>query len=137
MRSESSSTASRLLARSLVGVVATLAVACVDPALAPDRAPVVASADRVELGTCGKLAAPEGSTLVLKAFGVGFQIYHWNGTSWGPATPDATLYADATLNGVLASHFAGPTWKSNSGGSVVGTVASSLPPLVALVAAAA
>ena len=33
------------------------------------------------------------------------------------------LPADAGGNGAVASHFAGPTWQSNSGGSVVGTVA--------------
>ena len=76
------------------------------------------------LGICDRLAAPQGSTLVLRAFGVGVQIYHWNGTSWTGPVPSATLYADAQLQGVVATHFAGPTWQSNSGGTVVGTVAN-------------
>jgi hypothetical protein len=76
------------------------------------------------LTACPALVAPEGSTLVLHAFGIGVQIYHWNGTSWGAATPSATLYADAGGNGEVASHFAGPTWQSNSGSTVVGTVAN-------------
>ena len=37
--------------------------------------------------------------------------------------PSATLYADAGDHGVVATHFGGPTWQSNSGGTVVGTVA--------------
>ena len=85
----------------------------------------VSSGNRVpDLTACPALVAPEGSTLVLHAFGIGVQIYHWNGTSWGAATPSATLYADAGGNGEVASHFAGPTWQSNSGSTVVGTVAN-------------
>jgi hypothetical protein len=75
-----------------------------------------------DLTGCEHLAAPVGSTLVLRAFGIGVQIYHWNGTSWGAATPSATLYADAAGHGAIADHFAGPTWESHSGGKVVGTV---------------
>jgi hypothetical protein len=72
---------------------------------------------------CEKLAAPVGSMLVLRAFAIGVQIYRWNGASWGFAGPSATLYADAGGQGQLATHFVGPTWQSNSGGKVVGTVA--------------
>jgi hypothetical protein len=75
-----------------------------------------------DLTGCEQLAAPEGSTLVFRGFGIGVQIYHWNGTSWGAATPSATLFADAEGHGAVAAHFAGPTWQSNSGGKVVGTV---------------
>lgn len=50
-------------------------------------------------------------------FGVGVQIYTWNGTDWGRTVPEATLFHD---NGVVATHFAGPTWESNSGSKVVG-----------------
>ena len=81
-----------------------------------------------DLTACPALVAPEGSTLVLHAFGIGVQIYHWNGTSWGAATPAATIYADAGGNGQVATHFAGPTWKSNSGSTVVGTVANRCTP---------
>ena len=75
-----------------------------------------------DLSACPTLAAPVGSNLVLHAFGIGFQIYHWNGTSWGAPTPSATIYADAGGHGQVATHFAGPTWESNSGSRVVGTV---------------
>ncbi|HKW49205.1 MAG TPA: DUF3455 domain-containing protein [Gemmatimonadaceae bacterium] len=77
-----------------------------------------------DLSACPQLVAPVGSTLLLHAFGIGFQVYHWNGTSWGAPTPSATIYADAGGHGQLATHFAGPTWLSNSGSQVVGTVAN-------------
>jgi len=50
------------------------------------------------------------------------------------AAPSATIYADAGGNGAIASHFAGPTWQSNSGGSVVGTVANRCIPDAASIA---
>ena len=77
-----------------------------------------------DLTACPQLVAPVGSRLQLHAFGIGVQIYHWNGASWGVATPSATIYANPGGQGELASHFAGPTWQSNSGSTVVGTVAN-------------
>ena len=53
-------------------------------------------------------------------FGVGFQVYTWDGSSWGAPVPDATLYDED--GNIVASHFAGPTWQSNSGSRVVGVV---------------
>jgi len=125
-------TSYRWFGRSLVVMTAVVASACANDAsvattMGPGRAAVadITDGNRLpDLTACPQLAAPEGSTLVLHAFGIGFQIYHWNGTSWGVATPSATIYADAAGNGELASHFAGPTWQSNSGGSVVGAVAN-------------
>ena len=52
-----------------------------------------------DLAGCERLAAPAGSTLVLRAFAIGVQIYRWNGASWGFVSPSATLYADATGRG--------------------------------------
>jgi hypothetical protein len=77
---------------------------------------------RPDLTGCENLAAPDGNTLVLHAFGIGVQIYRWNGMSWGFVAPSATLYADAGGHRQVATHFAGPTWQSTSGGTVVGTV---------------
>lgn len=119
--------------RSSVVIAAALTSACSDtaptaPSAATATAGRVAAADLSDgnrfpdLTGCEQLAAPAGSTLVLRAFGIGVQIYHWNGTSWGAATPSATLFADAGGHGAVADHFAGPTWQSNSGGKVVGTV---------------
>ena len=64
-------------------------------------------------------------------FGVGFQIYTWDGSSWGHVVPDATLFDDE--GNVVATHFAvpsgNPAWQSNSGSRVVGA----LPPTAVIV----
>ena len=65
------------------------------------------------------IAVPAGNKVHFHGFGVGVQIYTWNGTSWGSAVPEATLFnGDA----IVAIHFAGPTWQSNSGSTVVGAL---------------
>jgi hypothetical protein len=87
-----------------------------------------------DLTACPQLAAPDGSILKLHAYGVGFQVYHWNGTSWGAATPDAKIFADVGGHGQVATHFAGPTWQSNSGSTVVGTVLNRCTPDAASIA---
>jgi hypothetical protein len=53
-------------------------------------------------------------------FGVGVQIYTWDGSSWQGPVPDATLFDDD--GNVVIKHSAGPTWQSNSGSKVVGAV---------------
>jgi len=128
------------LGHSFVIVMAALASACAtDPSANPVEVATTAggtaaagdvtSGNRLpDLTACPALVAPVGSTLVLHAFGIGVQIYHWNGTSWGAPVPSATLYADAGGHGEVASHFAGPTWQSNSGSTVVGTVANRCTP---------
>jgi len=116
----------RLLAIAMV----TFAAACANDARVTDvgahtvgALADISNGNRLpDLTACPQLAAPDGSILLLHAFGIGVQIYHWNGTSWGAATPAATIYADAAGNGQLATHFAGPSWQSNSGSKVVGTV---------------
>jgi hypothetical protein len=66
-----------------------------------------------------QIAVDPGNKVQFHASAVGFQIYTWNGTDWGKAVPEATLFhGDA----VVAIHFAGPTWESNSGSEVVGAV---------------
>jgi hypothetical protein len=72
------------------------------------------------------IVVPAGNKVHFHGFGVGVQIYTWNGASWGAAVPEATLFDG---NGVVAIHFAGPTWESNSGSQVVGA----LPPLAVTV----
>jgi hypothetical protein len=94
-----------------------LALACVAPAGAArgqdDRTP--------DLGDCQQLHVPTGNKVAFQAFGVGVQIYRWNGMSWTFVAPEAVLYADAGDNGEVGIHFGGPTWQSNSGSQVVGT----------------
>ena len=65
------------------------------------------------------IAVSAGNKVHFHGFGVGVQIYTWDGVSWGRAVPEATLFDG---NGVVAIHFAGPTWESNSGSKVVGAV---------------
>lgn len=90
------------------------------PALADDnRAPEVPP----------EIGVGETNRVHFHGFGVGFQVYTWNGTSWGGAVPDAVL-----LNGdnaVVATHFGvfddngrfvGPAWQSNSGSEVLGAL---------------
>jgi hypothetical protein len=72
------------------------------------------------------IAVPVGNKVHFHGFGMGVQIYTWNGANWGTAVPEATLFNG---NGVVAIHFAGPTWESNSGSQVVGA----LPPKSATV----
>src|SRR5204862_4885239 len=99
-------------------LVAAACAAFAPAALADDiRAPEVP----------GEIAVESGNKVHFHGFGVGFQIYTWNGASWGSAVPDATLFDDD--GNVVASHFAGPTWKSNSGSEVVGA----LPPAAVIV----
>src|SRR5689334_10837008 len=71
------------------------------------------------------IAAPVGNKVHFHGFAQGFQIYTWDGASWGNAVPEATLY-DSEGN-MVAIHYAGPTWESNSGSKVVGSV---IPPRV-------
>jgi hypothetical protein len=59
--------------------------------------------------------------------GVGFQVYTWNGTSWGSAVPDATLFDED--GNIVATHFGvpippriNPAWQSNSGSKVIGAL---------------
>jgi hypothetical protein len=66
-----------------------------------------------------EIAVPAGNKVHFHGFGVGVQIYTWNGSSWGSAVPEATLFDG---QGVVAIHFAGPTWESNSGSQVVGAL---------------
>jgi hypothetical protein len=80
-------------------------------AQADNRAPEVPSTE---------IAVDAGNKVSFHGFGVGVQIYTWNGSSWGAAVPSATLFDDE--GNVVAIHFAGPSWQSNSGSKVVGAL---------------
>lgn len=67
----------------------------------------------------GEIAVESGNKVHFHALGIGVQIYTWNGSNWGSAVPDATLFEG---QGVVAIHFAGPSWQSNSGSKVVGAL---------------
>ena len=64
----------------------------------------------------------DGFKVNFHGFGVGVQIYTWNGTDWGKAVPRATLFDDE--GNVVASHFARPEvdeqqWQHRAGNRCV------------------
>ncbi len=69
---------------------------------------------------CEQLYAPVGNSVAFKVYASGVQVYWWNGSTWGFVGPIATLYSNAGLTGKVGTHYAGPTWKSNSGSLVIG-----------------
>ncbi len=79
------------------------------------------SPGRMALSQCPELQPPSGSTLALHAYDTGVQIYRWSGSSWVFVAPEAVLFADADGTRRIGTHSAGPTWASDSGGTVVGT----------------
>ena len=88
--------------------------------LGPTERPAIAASRAVDLGECGELSVPAGSTLVSHVYAEGVQIYQWDGATWAFRGPSANLYADAAGTATVGTHYAGPTWKSNSGSLVVG-----------------
>jgi hypothetical protein len=75
-----------------------------------------------DLGDCQQLQVRPGNELIFHAFGAGVQVYRWDGTSWNFVAPQAVLFADSGLHGIVGIHFGGPTWESVSGSRVVGAV---------------
>ena len=69
---------------------------------------------------CASIAVPEGNKVCFHVYAVGVQIYRWDGTTWVFVAPAAVLYANAEHDGEVGTHYAGPTWESNSGSKVVG-----------------
>ena len=114
----------------VVAVIAALSTACSDAPAGPDTVFELSAASSSarkgvrtpDLGSCQNLAAPAGTKLAAHVYAAGVQIYHWNGASWIFDGPSAQLTADAGGKGVVGTHYAGPTWESNGGGTVVGAV---------------
>jgi len=70
---------------------------------------------------CDFVQVPEGNKVSFHVYAVGVQIYRWNGSAWVFVAPAAVLYANADHDGEVGTHYAGPTWESNSGSKVVGS----------------
>jgi hypothetical protein len=68
---------------------------------------------------CDSIQVPEGNKLSRHVYARGVQIYKWNGAAWVFVAPMATLYASPRFRGPIGTHYAGPTWESNSGSQVV------------------
>lgn len=135
-------TARHHLRRALVVAASSFTAACAGDALVGPTSPaqrtvaaVAARGDAVvttlatgkgnralDLGSCTNLQAPTGSKVAFHVYATGDQIYRWSGTSWVFVAPSAVLSADASGHSTVGIHYAGPTWESNSGSKVVGTV---------------
>jgi hypothetical protein len=102
-----------------LAALALLLFALVAPACGSDnRAP--------DLGECEDLRVPAGHKVAFAAYAEGVQIYRWTGTSWAFVAPEAVLYDND--GEVVAIHYGGPTWESNSGSKVVAAVAARCTP---------
>jgi len=69
---------------------------------------------------CPEIAVESGNVVAFHAYATGVQIYWWNGSKWGFVAPMAKLYANPDYTGLVGLHYGGPTWKSKSGGLVIG-----------------
>jgi hypothetical protein len=81
----------------------------------------------IDLGSCDSLKVEAGNKIATRVFARGVQIYRWNGTAWAFVAPSAKLYANEKSNGVIGTHYAGPTWETNRGTKLVGAVAKRCP----------
>ena len=106
------SVSSRLPVRMTLAALAVLASISVARASEDNRAP--------DLPTplCDRLQV-QGGRVAFHVYALGVQIYRWNGASWVFVAPAARLFADAEYHAEVGTHYAGPTWESNSGGKVV------------------
>src|SRR4051812_16618099 len=80
------------------------------------------------VGDLAKLRVEAGNKVIAHGFAIGVQSYRWDGTAWIFVAPTAVLYEDEDLHGEFASHFAGPTWESDSGSFVVAAADKSSTP---------
>ncbi len=71
------------------------------------------------------LEVPDGNKICFHTYAYGVQIYvvtlTSTGYAWVFSAPEANLYSNEGLTGQVGTHYAGPTWESNSGSAVVGT----------------
>jgi hypothetical protein len=94
--------------KTIVGALVVLLGTGLAALAADNRAPEVP--DDIAVGDTNKVH--------FHGFGVGVQIYTWDGVKWAGPVPDATLFDND--GNIVATHFAGPRWKSNSGSIVLG-----------------
>lgn len=69
---------------------------------------------------CDSIRVDAGHEVAFHTYAVGVQVYRWNGTAWVFVEPVASLFADKGYRGQVGTHYAGPTWESNSGSKVIG-----------------
>lgn len=100
-------------------LVAALALTLIQ-ALTPAHAQPGNDPREPDLTPAPTLAVPEGNKVSFHAYAEGVQIYRWTGVAWQLQRPEAWLYANADMTGVVGTHYVGPTWESNSGSKVKG-----------------
>jgi hypothetical protein len=75
------------------------------------------------------LEVPAGNALEMELYAMGVQIYTCTasatGAAWAFSAPEATLFRHGELAG---RHYAGPTWESKDGSTVVGAKVTSATP---------
>ena len=115
--------------------ICTAAAAALWTACAALTAVSAASAVGPELpDACSQIASPEGTKLAFKVYATGDQIYRWSGTAWVLSAPDAKLYVDQNYQGLVGTHYGGPTWESVSGSSIVASKVNECTPDTSAVA---
>jgi hypothetical protein len=105
-----------------LAVVAVALIGVAGFAMAAVKAAPVATLDeRVPAlpEQCVHLQVADGNKPIFHVYATGVQIYRWNGAAWVFVAPDADLFADGSYQGLVGTHYAGPTWTSNSGSTVV------------------
>ena len=105
----------------LLPALALALLAFASPAKADDDDHQSGRAPELLSPVCDSVQVPAGNRVSSYLFGLGVQIYRWNGTSWVFVAPNATLYADPGHQAEVGIHFAGPTWQANDGSTVVGS----------------
>lgn len=109
-------------------LIATISALFPTVALADDH-----DSDRYPESLPAALEVDEDSKLAFVSEAEGVQIYDCKATSTGQAwtfrAPVADLYSRGS--GLVGTHYAGPTWEWNSGGTIVGSVAARVPAPVA------
>jgi hypothetical protein len=98
-----------LLAAALLALPAAQAARADEGGRTPDLPPSLCESIRVEAG----------HEVAFHTYAVGVQVYRWNGSAWAFVEPVANLFADKGFRGQVGTHYAGPTWESNSGSRVV------------------
>ena len=107
-----------MIFKRIIGLVVALAIFVIGSAASPFvRGGEPSDSPTLPSPLCDDVNAPAGSEAFFHVYARGLQIYRWTGTAWA-VTPSATLYADAGYHGQVGTHYAGPTWESNSGSFV-------------------
>src|SRR5215207_752948 len=102
----------RFIALAILFTVAGLTHARAAQPIADDNTPELPAA-------CQTLQVAVGNEVAFHTYASGVQVYRWNGTGWAFVEPVANLFAARNFHGQVGTHYAGPTWESNSGSKVV------------------